>query len=77
MNNSLASCYKQMFLKYPDVVTLSQMCEMLGGISHKTGYKLLKEKRLASLKIGREYRIPKIYILKYLDSETNDSSENA
>ena len=27
--------YKMMFRDYPDVVTVEQMCEMLGGISTK------------------------------------------
>ena len=34
--------YKVMFREYPDVVTVEQMCEMLGGISTKTGYRLLR-----------------------------------
>lgn len=34
--------YKLLFCDYPDVVTVEQMCEMLGGISTKTAYRLLK-----------------------------------
>ncbi|WP_098748118.1 hypothetical protein [Paenibacillus sp. EZ-K15] len=35
--------YTLLLLNYPDVVTVEQMCEMLGGIStKKTAYKLLK-----------------------------------
>ena len=59
--------YKLMFANYPDVVNIEQMCEMLGGISTKTGYRLLREGRIKSLMIGRRYRIPKIYILEYLE----------
>lgn len=44
-----------------------QMCQMLGGISIKTGYKLLKSGRVKSLIVGRQYRIPKLYILEYLE----------
>ena len=54
------------FKKYPDVVTVNQMCEMLGGISLKMGYRLLKANEIEHLKIGRAYRIPKIHIVKYL-----------
>lgn len=36
------------------------------GISKKTGYKLLKDRKIESLKIGRAYRIPKAHILGYL-----------
>lgn len=51
---------------YPDVVNIEQMCEMLGNISKKSGYKLLKEKKIKSIIIAKRYKIPKIYILQYL-----------
>jgi excisionase family DNA binding protein len=53
------------FADYPDVMDIGQMCKIL-GISTKTGYKLLREQKIISLKAGRAYRIPKIHILKYL-----------
>ena len=59
--------YKVMFKDYPDVVNAAQMCEMLGGISTKTGYRLLKEGTIKSLTLGRQYRIPKLYIFEYLE----------
>lgn len=59
--------YKLMFQSYPDVVTVEQMCEMLGGISTKTGYRLLKDGTINSVTVGKRYRIPKIYILEYLE----------
>ena len=31
----------KLFAEYPDVVSVKQMCIMLGGISMKTAYKLL------------------------------------
>lgn len=58
--------YKLMFRDYPDVVTVEQMCEMLGGISTKTGYRLLKDGTIKSFVVGRRYRIPKLYIFEYL-----------
>jgi len=54
------------FKEYPDVVNVNQMCEMLGGISVKMGYRLLQANEIEHLKIGRSYRIPKINIVKYL-----------
>jgi len=36
--------YRNMLKNYPDVLTVEQMCEILGGISTKTGYKLINEK---------------------------------
>ena len=59
--------YKMMFRDYPDVVTIEQMCEMLGGISTKTGYRLLKSGAIKSFVVGRRYRIPKLYIFEYLE----------
>ena len=56
-----------MFKDYPDVVNAAQMCEMLGGISIKTGYRLLKNGTIKSVVVGRRYRIPKLYIFEYLE----------
>ena len=58
--------YAKMLKDYPELIRIEQLCEALGGISIKTGYKLLKEKRIASLKIGREYRITKSNLIDYL-----------
>ena len=33
---------EKIFSEYPDVVSVKQMCVMLGGISMKTAYKLLE-----------------------------------
>ena len=57
------------FETYPDLMNIEQMCEMLGNISKKSGYKLLKEKKIKSVIIARRYKIPKIYILEYLGLE--------
>ena len=68
--------YKMMFRHYPDVVTVEQMCEMLGGISTKTGYRLLKDGIIKSFIVGRRYRIPKLYIFEYLEILGNDCEGN-
>ena len=36
--------YKLVFCNYPDIVNVEQMCEMLGGISQKTAYRLFEER---------------------------------
>lgn len=59
--------YTFMFKEYPDVVNAEQLCEMLGGISIKTAYRLLKSGTIKSFVVGRRYRIPKICILEYLE----------
>ena len=58
--------YGVMFKEYPDVVTADQMSEML-VISSKTAYRILRENKIEHFKVGRTYKIPKIYILVYLN----------
>ena len=50
----------------PDVMDITEMCRVL-DISTKTGYRLLKNGDISSLKIGRAYRIPKANLLAYLN----------
>ncbi|MDF2923947.1 MAG: hypothetical protein K0R57_2861 [Paenibacillaceae bacterium] len=57
-----------MFQDYPDVVNIEEMCDMLGGISTKTAYKLLHANRIQHFKIGRSYKIPKVQIIAYLQA---------
>ena len=58
--------YIKMLKEYPDVLKIEQMCNALGGISTKTGYKLLRENRIESVKVGREYRITKSNVIDFL-----------
>ncbi|MBQ6902164.1 MAG: helix-turn-helix domain-containing protein [Oscillospiraceae bacterium] len=58
--------YIKMFRKYPELLRIEQLCEALGGVSIKTGYKLLQEKKIDSLKVGREYRVTKVDLINYL-----------
>ena len=62
-----AEVLMEMFPNYPDVVNVEQLCEMLGGISVKTGYRLLKTGAIKSFVIARRYRIPKINVIEYLE----------
>lgn len=64
-NISQRDAYKLMLKNYPDIMTVEQMCEIL-GISTKTGYRLLKEGKICCLKVGRAYRIPKAHLFTYL-----------
>lgn len=60
---------EKIFSEYPDVVTVKQMCVMLGGISMKTAYKLLECGDIRHLKIGKSFKIPKVCIIEYLVGE--------
>lgn len=66
MSENLKENYSLMFTTYPDIVDITQMRKMLGGIGVTLAYKLLKQGKIKSLKIGREYRIPKSCIIQYL-----------
>ena len=58
--------YNLLFTEYPDVVNVKQMCEMLGGISNKTGYGLIRSDKIKSFTIGRSVRVPKIHIIDFV-----------
>ena len=57
--------YRIVFRDYPDVLTVKQVSKML-GISTKTVYKLVRNGSLSSLKVGREFRVPKVVLLNYM-----------
>jgi len=58
------------FTMYPDIVSVEQMCEML-NICKTQAYIMLREGLIKSKRIGRIYKIPKIYIVQYLESDYN------
>lgn len=72
MKNNSQKYYKSMFKDYPDVINVKQLQLMLGGISKKLAYHLLKNNVINSTKIGREYKIAKIDVILYLTEK--DSS---
>lgn len=64
---------REIFRKYPDVVDVPQLCEMLGGsrpVSKKTAYRMLNAGRIKAFRIGRSYRIPKVNVIRFLQNET-------
>ena len=56
---------KKMFSKYPDVVSVSELMDML-HIGKNTAYELLQSGKIKSIKIGKKYRIPKSFVIEYL-----------
>ena len=57
--------YDLMFTEYPDLVDVVQLKEML-GIGITLAYRLVKNKTIPALKVGREYKIPKRNVIAYL-----------
>jgi len=66
--------YQIMFREFPDVMPLNEVCKIL-GVSTKTGYKLISTGQLHALKVGRSYRIPKVYLFTYLCKDDQPSQE--
>ncbi|MCH5287274.1 MAG: helix-turn-helix domain-containing protein [Christensenellaceae bacterium] len=65
MNISGRDVYSLTLRHYPDILNIDEMCSVL-GVSTKTGYRLLREGQITSMKVGRTYRIPKVHLLTYL-----------
>ena len=63
------SYYKELFKDYPDVVTLIQFREMLGGIADSTARKLMRTNAVKHFYIRDTYMIPKKCIIEYVTSE--------
>ena len=56
---------KVMFSNYKDVVTVEQLAEML-DIGLTLAYRLVRQKTIKSIKVGREYKIPQQFVINYL-----------
>ena len=54
---------QQLFANYPDVLSLENLMEML-HIGKVFAYKLVKDKKVKAIKIGREYKITKESVIK-------------
>lgn len=58
--------YETLFKDYPDVVKVYQLKEMLPKMGKNKIYDLLKNKKIHSKRIGRDYYIPKVSVINYL-----------
>ena len=62
----LEQAYRLFFKDYPDVLNIKQLSEIL-GVCEKTASSLLSRQTIRSFRIRSMYRIPKIYLLYYLE----------
>ena len=72
-DNRQVPSYNHFFKEYSDVLTTKDVQTIL-GISNKTILKLLHSGKIKSIRIGRTFRIPKIYLLQYLGLISNGHS---
>ena len=56
----------KIFEEYPDLVSVGQMCVMLGGIGKRTAYSLLKDGAIRYVKVGRSFKIPKTSVVEFM-----------
>lgn len=61
---------ENIFTEYPNIVTSEQLQEMI-GVGRTKALKLLGSGEIKSVKIGNAYRIPKIYVIDYLNEREN------
>ena len=59
------AAYMAMFKTYPDVVSVQHLQEML-GVCRKHAYQLVQQNKIRSVRVGRNYRIPKLCVVEYL-----------
>ena len=62
-----------MFEAYPDILTAEQLQEIL-HVGKSTTYRLLRTGEIRSFKVGRQFRVPKEYLLDYLSTMCYDST---
>ena len=60
----------EMFTNFPDVVDVSGLRTMLGGIGEQKAYELVRKGTIKAIKIGKLYRIPKINVIAFLTQNT-------
>lgn len=58
--------YNMVFKDAPDILGIKQVSDLL-EVSSKTVYKMVKQGALTAVKVGREYRIPKFEVLRFLN----------
>lgn len=62
-----------MFEEYKDVLNVNDLCHAL-GIGKNTCYKLLNSGDIKSKRIGNLHKIPKVYLVEYVMSNTEAKS---
>ena len=58
--------YEDLFKSYPDIVTLSEFREMLGGIGDSTARKIMRANKVKHFYIRCTYLIPKSCVIDYV-----------
>lgn len=57
----------QMFVEYPDVISIEDLTQML-RIGRNKAYELVNTNVIKSIKIGKKYIIPKFRVIEFLQN---------
>ncbi len=63
--DKIATLYSCIFPDYPDIVTVRELQKML-GISRPLAYTLINSGKIRALKLGNQYKIPKVHVISYM-----------
>ena len=63
--SEIKELYNMMFPDFPDIVTVTQLQEML-GVSRHLAYDLINDGSIRGLKIGNAFKIPKVNVIVYV-----------
>ncbi|HCT64731.1 MAG TPA: DNA-binding protein [Lachnospiraceae bacterium] len=66
----------ELFNTYPDVVEVSDLQEML-SIGRNSAYTLIRENKIKHFKVGKAIKIPKVYVIEFMQSICNDQQTPA
>jgi len=65
-----------MFSGYPDIVSVSDVCNML-NLGRISVYRLLQENKIRHIRVGRKYIIPKNSVADFVTAPCYNESEAA
>lgn len=65
--NDINKKNQELFTNYPDILSVAQLMDIL-QIGRILAYKLIEEKKIKALKIGREYKIIKNSVLEFINN---------
>lgn len=60
---------------YPDILIFDELVEIL-NVGVNTTYELLRQNKIYSKKIGKEYKIPKICVIDYIYNRKENNFSN-
>ena len=63
--SEIKELYNMMFPDFPDIVTVTQLQEML-GVSRHLAYDLINDGSIRGLKIGNAFTLPKVNVIAYV-----------